>query len=77
MSGVSRDYYAGRQRGLAEGEERAIERIIKLLEDDFYHDIRVKVRKVVWPEPLTEPQSTYHAEGCVGCHAITLIKGEK
>lgn len=29
---MNRDYYAGRQRGLAEGEERAIERIIKQLE---------------------------------------------
>jgi hypothetical protein len=33
MSGVSRDYYAGRQRGLAEGEERATDRIIKLLRE--------------------------------------------
>jgi len=32
MSGVTRDYYAGHQRGLADGEERAIERIIKLVE---------------------------------------------
>lgn len=68
---------AVRENYRRQGEYRERERIIKLLEDDFYHDIRVKVRKIVWPEPLTEPQSTYHAEGCVGCHAIALIKGEK
>ena len=47
------------------------ERIIKLLEDDLWHDIRFVTRS---PD---EDQAKYHDGECLGCRQIALIKGEK
>lgn len=61
MTGVSRDYYAGRQRGLAEGREQEKERIIKLLE----------------PLAICADDCDHYDCGTWGYqHAIALIKGE-
>ena len=54
---------------IAKNEER--ERIIKLLEDDFWHHISFSARG-----PDEEPIK-YHDGECLGCRLIALIKGEQ
>ena len=59
----------GNERFL-EGWNGATEHIIKLLEDDLWHDIRFVTRS---PD---EEQTKYHDGECLGCRQIALIKGE-
>lgn len=65
--------YLAEQRSewFAKGEKAAEERIIKLLEDDFWHHISFATRS-----PDEEP-TNYHDGECLGCRLIEAIKGEK
>jgi hypothetical protein len=49
------------------GEERERERIIKLLEDEQWHDMVIQ---------MTSPPKRAHSYDCIGCKQISLIKGE-
>jgi hypothetical protein len=43
------------------------ERIIKLLEDELWHDMVIQ---------MTNPPKRAHSYNCLGCKQIALIKGE-
>ena len=47
------------------------ERIIKLLEDDYWHHLSYV------PRLITDKPSIEHHKECLGCQLIALIKGEK
>lgn len=75
MSGVTRDYYAGRQRGLAEGREQEQERIVKLLEGK-----RSEIEKIVtMSDELGETSAKWFYQDRIKelNNYIALIKGEK
>ena len=49
-------------------EER--ERVIKLLQDDYWHHLSYM------PRLITEEPTIQHDQECLGCKLIALIKGE-
>ena len=60
------EYTKGFRAGLAYEQER----IIKLLEDDYWHHLSYM------PRLITEKQTIQHHKECLGCKLIALIKGE-
>lgn len=65
-----REYYR------RQGEERERERIIKLLEDEQWHDM-VFAKEVVVNGEVYHGWRKNHSMTCNGCKQIALIKGEK
>lgn len=55
------------QQSYAAGAETERERIIKLLEDELWHEIVIQ---------MTNPPKRAHSYNCLGCRQIALIKGE-
>lgn len=51
------------------------ERIIKLLEDDFWHNL-VPTQQIVLASGTYVSGRYHHAKNCHGCRFIALIKGE-
>ena len=61
----TRNYY--RNQGMKIEQER----IIKMLEHDYWHHLSYL------PRLVTEKSSIGHHEQCLGCELVALIKGEK
>ncbi len=59
----------------AHGVKYEQERIIKLLEDDFWHDL-VPTQQIVLASGTYVSGRYHHAKNCHGCRFIALIKGE-
>ena len=68
-------FIQGELQGEKTGSLVETERILKLLEKDFFHDIQ---GQVITLQAGMEPQQIIrHASNCLGCTAVALIKGEK
>ena len=56
------------KQGMREAAQAEQERITKLLEDDQWHQVVIR---------MTDPPKRAHSYDCVGCRQIALIKGEQ
>jgi hypothetical protein len=61
------EYNFGDKALFLSGKRSERERIIKLLEDEQWHDMVIQ---------MTSPPKRAHSYDCIGCKQIALIKGE-
>ena len=52
------------------------DRILKVLEDDYWHNL-IPVKQTVLPTGTYEGFTYTHSEDCPGCRIIQQVKGEQ